>query len=173
MKFNNPEFIKRWEGYSETAYQDTGGVWTIGYGHTKGVKPGMKITKEQALAYLSEDLQWVEAALAKRVKVALTQNQYDALCSFVYNIGETQFAGSTCLKRLNAKDYIGAAEALTWWNKDDGRVVQGLVNRRNDEKKLFLTPDSVLVDPVEDTKQAQIDALFVEFKKRLMEIINE
>lgn len=172
MIFNNPEFIKRWEGYSEVAYQDTGGVWTIGYGHTKGVKPGQRITKEQALTYLSDDLKWVESCLAKRVKVSLTQNQYNALCSFVYNIGETQFASSTCLKRLNAGDYVGAAEALTWWNKDDGRVVQGLVNRRADEKKLFLTPDSVPALPERDIKQDQIDALFEEFKKRLMEIVN-
>jgi lysozyme len=168
--FSNPDFIKRWEGYSETAYKDTGGVWTIGYGHTKGVKPGMKINRAQALAYLAEDLAWVEDSIAKRVKVPLTQNQYDALCSFVYNIGDPQFSTSTCLRRLNSLDYVGAVEALTWWNKDNGRVIQGLVNRRADEKKLFLTPDFDV--PVVDLKQEQIDALFEEFKKRVMEILN-
>jgi lysozyme len=168
MKFSNYPFLQRWEGLELLAYNDGGGVFTIGYGHTKGVKPGDKITLEQAQAFLDEDLAEAETAVNKSVKVPLNQNQYDALVSLAYNIGAGAFLGSTALARLNARNYTGAAEALTWWNKDGKplKVVQGLVNRRAGEKELFLTPVTTV-----DDKEAAIRALLEEYTQKLKEIM--
>ena len=133
------ELIKKWEGVKLTAYLPTpNDVWTIGYGHTKTARPGMTITLQEAEKLLVQDLSWVEEALAKHVKVPLNQNQYDALSSFVYNLGETNFASSTLLRKLNEGDYTGAADQLPRWNKQKGKVLRGLTNRRLEEKALFL-----------------------------------
>jgi GH24 family phage-related lysozyme (muramidase) len=133
------EIIKKWEGLRLTAYLPTpNDVWTIGYGHTKTAKKGMSITAEKAEELLKGDLAWVEEALAKHVKVPLKQNQYDALASFVYNLGETNFKNSTLLRLLNAGDYDGAADQLLRWNKQAGKVLRGLTNRRMEERALFL-----------------------------------
>lgn len=132
------ELIKKWEGVKLTAYLPTpNDVWTIGYGHTKTARPGMTITLEEAENLLVRDLQWVEEALTKHVKVPLSQNQFDALASFVYNLGETNFASSTLLRKLNQSDYAGAADQLLRWNKQKGVVLKGLTNRRTEEKALF------------------------------------
>jgi lysozyme len=160
MDFKNYDFLKRWEGIKLNAYKDGGGVWTIGYGHTKDVKPGDVISLEQAHAFLEEDLAWAKKAVSDGVRIPITQNQYDAFVSLCYNIGATGFKGSTTLRRFNAGDIKGAADAITWWNKDNGKVIPGLVNRRAAEKALFLTTD---IDPVE--------ALLREYTEKLKELL--
>lgn len=136
--------IKEFEGLRLEAYLDTGGVWTIGYGTIKypngvRVKKGDKITEAQAVEYLVSDSKWVDACLDKLVKVKVSQKQFDALASFVYNIGESQFSSSTLLRKLNLGDFTGAANEFDRWVNDNGKRVQGLVNRRAKEKKLFLS----------------------------------
>lgn len=141
MKIVNDELIKKWEKLRLEAYKPTpDDVWTIGWGHTKTARPGQVITVEKAQELFEYDTDWVEEAIADLVKVELNQNQYDATASLVFNIGRTQFSNSTFLKRLNAKDWLGAAEALTWWNKQKGKTLRGLVRRREEEKSYFLEP---------------------------------
>lgn len=130
--------IKRYEGLRLTAYKCPSGVWTIGYGHTKGVKKGMKISPNKALTLLKEDLVVYENAVNKYVKVPLKQNQFDALVSFTFNCGVGAFRTSTLLKKLNKKDYNGASNEFSRWNKSNGKVLKGLVRRRKEEKVLFL-----------------------------------
>ena len=136
---NGIEFIKQWEGCRLTSYQDGGGVWTIGTGHTKGVKQGQVITQEQADGFLAEDLQPVEETLNSYVTVGITQNQYDALCSFTFNLGSAALEGSTLLTLLNQGNYQGAADEFPKWCHDNVQLVQGLLNRRNAERALFLS----------------------------------
>lgn len=131
------DIIKQWEGYREEAYQDVAGIWTIGYGHTKNVHPGDICTKDEANKYLQEDLWWCHQALSV-IEVPLTINQKEALISFIYNVGPSAFLKSTLLKKLNQSDYFGAANEFLRWNKAGGRVIQGLINRREAEKELFL-----------------------------------
>jgi len=146
------EFIQGSEGYSAEAYRpNDNDVLTIGYGHTgkvdgKPIVPGMRITKEKAEELYRKDFEFHTAPL-KEVKVPLTDNQKIALASFIYNLGPTGFANSSVCKKLNQGDYAGAANAFDKYikqrNKKTGdlEVLQGLVNRRAKEKKLFLTPD--------------------------------
>lgn len=137
---SNVDLIKESEGIRLEAYLPTpNDVYTIGYGHTKTAKKGMRITMAGAEALLLQDLEWVEVAVHKYVKAPLTQNQYDALCSFVYNLGATNFRNSTLLKKLNKKDYNGAANELLRWDKQKGKVLRGLTKRRQLEKDLFLS----------------------------------
>jgi len=138
-KVGDIDFIKKHEGLRLTAYMPTkNDVWTIGYGHTKTAKRGMKITESDAESLLRGDLAWVRAALAQHVKVPLSQPQYDALASFIYNLGTPNFAKSTLLRKLNASDYVGAANELPRWNKQKGKVLRGLTKRRAEEKAMFL-----------------------------------
>lgn len=144
---NGISLIKRYEGLEIVAYQDIAGVWTIGYGHTESVRPGQKITVEEAEELLIKDLNSRELKLdGWRINngVYLNQNQFDALMSFIYNVGFDAFKGSTAATRLANGDQVGAAEALTWWNKArvNGKLqpVLGLTRRRAAEKELFLTP---------------------------------
>lgn len=134
---NGIDLIKRFEGCRLTAYKCPSGVYTIGYGHTNGVKKGQRITQAQAEAYLREDVGEFENGVNKYVSAPLTQNQFDALVSFTYNCGLTAFKNSTLLKKLNAKDYEGAGKELLRWNKANGVVLDGLKRRRNAEKALF------------------------------------
>ena len=129
--------IKRWEGLRLTAYQCSANVWTIGYGHTAGVKPGNRITRRQAEKYFLADLPIYEAIVYRHVNVALNQNQFDALVSFVYNVGETQFKNSTLVRLLNQGLYQNAAKELFRWNRAGGKQLQGLTNRRTEEFELF------------------------------------
>jgi lysozyme len=131
--------IKRFEGLRLTAYDDGVGIATVGYGHTKGVRLGDKITEEQATDFLRVDVAEAADAVARLVTVALTQNQRDALISLVFNIGTGAFEGSTLLRKLNAGDHAGAAEEFTRWNKGGGRVLAGLVRRRAAERELFMS----------------------------------
>lgn len=147
--------IKKHEGLRLTAYPDPasgGDPWTIGYGRAHGVQPGQTITREQAEQFLREDLAWVEACIAKEVTAPLSQSQYDALCSLIYNIGAPAFTTSTLLKRLNSKDYAGAAEQFERWNKAAGQVNRGLTNRRAAEKAMF-EADIVAPTPAGDPAQ--------------------
>lgn len=137
--------IQQSEGYYSKSYLCPAGKWTIGWGHTRGVKPGDVCSKELALIYLQEDLQEAANAVNRLVKVPLNQNQFDALCSLVFNIGSEQFEDSTLLRKLNKKDYLGSAKEFPRWNK--GRVkgklvvLNGLVTRRKAEQNLFLSED--------------------------------
>jgi lysozyme len=138
------ERIAKHEGCVLTAYPDpgTGGEpWTIGVGHTGDVKKGDRITHEQAMAFLAADLRTAEVAVETLVKVPLNQNQFDALVSFVFNVGPGAFRGSTLLRKLNLGDYGGAAYQLLVWCRAGGKVMAGLLRRRNDERDLFLTKD--------------------------------
>ncbi|MDC9621549.1 lysozyme [Xenorhabdus sp. XENO-7] len=134
--------IKSYEGLRLHAYPDpaTGAEpWTIGYGHTKGVKPGQVITEQQAETFLHEDLIPIYAEIQRIVKVTLTQGQFDALCSFIFNLGVSNFIHSTLLKKLNLADYQGAAEEFLKWDRADGRVLADLRVRRASEQKMFMS----------------------------------
>ncbi|PHM52823.1 lysozyme [Xenorhabdus sp. KK7.4] len=136
------ECIKQYEGLKLKAYPDpaTGNIpWTIGYGHTKGVKKGDLITEQQAEAFLRDDLQPIYTTLKQWVKVPLNQGQFDALCSFIFNCGSGNFSRSTLLKRLNQGDYTGAGAEFSRWNKTAGKVMRGLDNRRASERQMFLS----------------------------------
>ncbi len=133
------EFIKQWEGCKLSSYLDGGGVWTVGYGHTEGVYPGMAISEEDATALLMEDVFPAESAVNQYVSVEINQQQVDALISFIFNVGVSAFKKSTLLKLLNQGDYLGAAEQLLRWCYDNGTRIQGLANRREAERELFLS----------------------------------
>lgn len=135
--------LKGEEGEHLNAYLDSRGIPTIGVGHTgtvdgKPVALGMVITQVKSTELLLQDIKWVEVAISSQVKVQLTQNQFDALCSLVFNIGATAFAGSTVLRRLNGKDYSGAADAFLMWKKA-GKDLNILLPRRRRERALFLS----------------------------------
>lgn len=137
------DLISSFEDTKLKAYDDGVGVWTIGTGTTiypdgRKVKKGDTCTQDQAKAYFVHDLKRFEASVNNLVKVPLSQNQFDALVSLAYNIGTDAFAGSTLLKKLNAKDYQGAADQFPLWNKGGGKVLNGLVRRRTAERALFL-----------------------------------
>ena len=131
--------IKEFEGLRLRAYLCPGGVWTIGYGHTAGVKPGMVIYEAQAEEYLKDDLISFERYL-NGLGLALNQNQFDALISLIYNIGIGNFQKSTllCKARINANDNSIMDEFLRWvYSK--GRVLPGLQRRRLREMKLYFS----------------------------------
>ncbi|WP_439242485.1 lysozyme [Lonepinella sp. BR2474] len=135
--------LKNHEGLRLKAYTDAAGVKTIGYGHTgtiNGVKihDGMVITQKQAEEQLRKDLIHFENTVRNSVKQPLTQNQFDALVSFSYNVGGDAFQKSTLLKKLNSGDTSGAADEFVRWNKAGGKELKGLVNRRNTEREMFL-----------------------------------
>lgn len=109
------EFIKQFEGLRLTAYNDGTGVMTIGYGHTGNVTPGETITQAQADSYFSGDVKWAVDTVNASVKVELQQNQFDALVSFTYNVGEGAFKSSTLLKKLNSGDYKSVPSELNRW----------------------------------------------------------
>jgi len=133
--------IRSKEGLSLRAYPDpgTGGApWTIGYGHTgPEVHPGMVITREEADNLLRQDAERVSAQVQNMVTAPLTQNEFDALVCFVYNVGISNFAKSTMLRKLNQQDYDGAANEFDRWTRAAGHVLPGLVARRQEEKDLF------------------------------------
>ena len=133
------ELIKEFEGLKLTAYLDSVGVPTIGYGHTKGVKIGDRCTKEEAEAFLREDLKDAEACVNEHVTVPINQNEFDALVSFVFNFGCTKFRGSTLLRKLNNSDYDGASLEFARWNRAGGLELAGLTRRRAAEAELFDT----------------------------------
>ncbi len=130
--------IKKFEGCELKAYQCSAGVWTIGYGHTKDVVEGMEITQEQAEQMLVDELHEYESYINKYVTVALSQNQFDALVSWVYNLGPANLSASTMLKVLNSGEYEDVPAQMKRWNKAGGKVLEGLVRRREAEACLFV-----------------------------------
>lgn len=150
--------LKSYEGLSLTAYRDSGGVWTIGYGSTRDVREGMRISQAEADQRFLADTEWAQAAVRTDVVVPITQPQFDALVSLAYNIGAGAFARSTLLRLLNAGDYRGAAEQFLVWNKVKGEVVTGLAVRRAKERAMFMEPAPIaesqpVEKPVSDTIQ--------------------
>ena len=130
--------IREFEGLKLKSYLCPAGVWTIGVGHTKGVKPGMVITEERAKELLREDLAEFEAGITKLVRVPLTSNQFSALVSLAFNVGLANVASSTLLKKLNEGDYQGAADQFPRWDKARGKTLAGLTRRRAAERALWL-----------------------------------
>lgn len=135
---NGINLIKKWEGLRLKAYQDSVGVWTIGFGHTKGVKRGDTCTAWQAEQWLKEEARSHMTVAERLIRVPLNQNQYDALTSFHYNLGKNILSGSNLLNLINSKKWNEAAKKMKEYNRAGGKVLQGLVNRRNDEASLFL-----------------------------------
>jgi lysozyme len=125
------------EGCKLAAYQDTVGVWTIGYGHTCDVKEGMACTQEQAELWLVQDVQEAADAVTRLVTVPISQSEFDALTDFVFNVGQGNLGSSTMLKLLNAGDHAGAAAQFARWDKARGVVLAGLLRRRDAEADLF------------------------------------
>lgn len=149
MSNNGLNLVISFEGLYLNAYKCPAGVWTIGYGHTGKVgkdciRSGMEITKAKAISLLKSDMKQFEKSVASLVKVPLNQNQFDALISFAFNVGSGSLKSSTLLKKLNKKDYKGAAEQFLVWNKArvNGKLIElpGLTRRRKAERELFLTP---------------------------------
>ena len=141
------ELIKSFEGFRANAYPDPksgGDPWTVGYGSTKfpsgrPVKKGDYVTPAQAEMYLREDVKKFANSVDALVTAPLKQCQYDALVSFVYNLGATNFRNSTLLKKLNSKDYKGAADEFLRWVSPGSSVEAGLRRRRTAERNLFLS----------------------------------
>lgn len=131
------DLIKSFEGLKLKSYKCPAGVWTIGYGTTKGVTPGMEITQKQAEELLRRDLRYFELWVDKLIDVPLTQGQYDALVSFTYNLGEGALKGSTLRKLLNQGRYDLVPTQILRWNKANNKVLAGLTRRREAEAKMF------------------------------------
>ena len=129
--------IKHFEGCELEAYKCPAGVWTIGYGHIKGVQEGDVITEQQADNMLVEELEEYEGYINNAVSVPLNQAQYDAMVSWVYNLGNGNLNSSTLLKVLNGGDYDGVPAQIMRWNKAGGKVLEGLTRRRQAEADLF------------------------------------
>lgn len=132
------KFTESFEGCRLKAYLDQGGIPTIGYGHIDGVGMGDRCTQEQAEAWLREDIADAVGAVNRLAKVPLTQNQFDALVDFTFNLGAGNLEKSTLLRLLNKRDYANAAEEFVRWNRAGGFVRAGLTRRRLAEKELFL-----------------------------------
>lgn len=143
MKINSKglELIKRWEGLELKAYRCPANVLTIGYGSTGDhVKENMVITEKEAEALLLKDLERFEEGVQKLVPDTINENQFSALVSLAYNIGLTNLKNSTLLKKLVKGDMKGAADQFLVWRKAAGKVLKGLVKRREAERSLFLEP---------------------------------
>lgn len=144
---NGIELIKSFEAFRANAYHlevDPPNVWTVGYGYTHGVKPGLTVTEEEATALLCQECRRIESAINPLFQSRVSQNQFDAIVSFTYNLGVGAFQGSTLLKMLNNGDYAGAADQFPKWvHSSGGNILSGLVRRRNAERDLFLTPEVV------------------------------
>jgi lysozyme len=136
--------IKSYEGFRSEAYQDVAGIWTIGYGHIRGVRPGMTITAEQATQFLQQDLGDAEASVDHMASPApTTNNQFAAMVSLCFNIGSGNFRTSSVLRFHRERDYTSAADAFLLWDKAhvNGQLeeIRGLLNRRRAEKELYST----------------------------------
>lgn len=139
LSSNGIAIIKKFEGCRYIAYQDIVGVWTIGYGFTKGVKFGMSMSPEECDSRLLSEVRSYEAAVLAACTVKPTQNQFDALVSLAWNIGIAGMSKSSVIKYHNKKDFVNAAKSFGMWNMAGGKVVQGLVNRRAAEAALYLS----------------------------------
>jgi len=133
--------IKKFEGCRYESYKCAAGVWTIGWGSTKGVSEGMVITHDRAEALLIEDLAVYEEEVNNAVTVDIDQCMFDALVSWTFNLGGSNLRSSTLLKVLNAKDFKNVPEQIKRWNKAGGKLNEGLVRRREAEALLFQGQD--------------------------------
>lgn len=136
------EFLRWWEGLpggkpALQAYDDGGGVWTIGYGTTRDVRPGDECTEDEALEMLLDDLEETWSEIDPLIRVTIAQHELDALVSLAYNIGVEAFRKSTLLSRLNAGDFGSASDEFVRWNRQGGRILPGLVKRRAAERRIF------------------------------------
>lgn len=129
--------IKKFEGLELNAYQCAAGVWTIGYGHTKGVFEGQTIKKAEADEMLVLEMDEYEKAVNDAVTISIDQCMFDALVSWTYNLGPSNLNASTMLKVLNSGDYDGVPAQIKRWNKAGGKVLEGLIRRRDAEALLF------------------------------------
>jgi lysozyme len=129
--------IKKFEGCELQSYKCAAGVWTIGYGSTNGIEEDMEISQERADMLLLEDVEVFEKAVNELVEAPLEQNQFDALVSWTFNLGPTNLKNSTLLKVLNNKNYEEVPTQIKRWNKANGKVLQGLIRRREAEALLF------------------------------------
>lgn len=157
--------IKEFEGCKLTAYKDAVGIWTIGWGTTAaagvGIKPeaGMTITQAEADWYLEKTVAKFAEGVSAALRNNVTDNQFAACVSLAYNIGVPRFAASSVVKWINAGDFEGAANSFLLWNKAGGKVLKGLVRRREAERALFLTPQRVIKAPAQpDPQEAPIPA---------------
>ena len=135
------DLLTHFEGLRLEAYQDSVGGWTIGYGHTKGVTPSMKITESQANNLLRTELIEYQNYINSMVKVNLDQCQFDALVCWVYNLGPTNLSNSTLLTLLNQGVKLQIPKQIRRWNKAGGKVLKGLVRRREAEALMFAGRD--------------------------------
>jgi len=146
------DIIKYYEGLSLKAYLCPARVWTIGYGHTLGVQKGDTLQSEyEAEKLLKNDSLIYDVAVQRHVKVELNQNQYDALVSLTYNIGEGALQRSTLLRKLNKKNYRGAQREFKKWVYEGKRKLRGLIKRRHTEAKLF--GEEYVALPIDKTKK--------------------
>lgn len=129
--------IKKFEGLKLESYKCSASVWTYGYGSTKNVKEGDTISKKDAEKLLLKEIKEYENYLKKLIKVKINQNQFDALVSWVYNLGPNNLEKSTLLKILNNKEYKDVPYEIRKWNKVNGEISEGLIRRRNAESLLF------------------------------------
>jgi lysozyme len=132
------DLIKQFEGCEVQAYQCSASVWTLGYGHTRDVSEGDTCTKDEAEQILISDLQEFEGYVNDLVKIPLDQNQFDALVAWTFNLGPTNLKSSTLLVRLNDNNLGDVPHQLRRWNKAGGKVLDGLVRRREAEALLWL-----------------------------------
>ena len=131
------ELIKKFEGCETTAYQDSVGVWTIGFGHTKGVEEGQTCSIEDAESMLADEMDEYEGYINNMVKVELQQHEFDALVAWVYNLGPTNLSESTMLKVLNGGQFDRVPDEMNRWTRAGGKILEGLVRRRQAESLMF------------------------------------
>ena len=161
------DLIKTFEGLELTAYKPhADDVWTIGYGTTRingrPVERGTEITRHQAQLYLISDLRYFEKSVNALVEVPISQNQFDALVSFAYNVGVGNLKKSTLLKKLNKGDYLGASKEFPKWKYSAGKVLKGLVKRRKAEAEIFSldivkNPAKIKKDKIEVCEEVDCD----------------
>lgn len=134
------QLIMEFEGCRLEAYKDATGIWTIGFGHTTDVAEGLCITQDRAMELLEEDLHRIDASLSEiEWRHPVTQNMYDAIVSFCFNLGTGAFKGSTLYRYMQKGKYLSAADEFLKWNHAGGKVLSGLTRRRVAERVLFLS----------------------------------
>lgn len=161
------DLVKEFEGLRLKAYKDAVGVWTIGYGITAAAglgivpKAGMSITEDEAESLLLKGLEKFAGSIRPKITAPINDNEFGAFLSLAYNIGPGAFAKSSALRKFNAGDKVGAADAILLWNKAGGKVLAGLKRRREAERALFLSPVTPLTRPaphVNETPKSEHDA---------------
>jgi len=135
------ELIKKFEGCETSAYQDSVGVWTIGFGHTKDVEEGQTCSIEDAESMLADEMDEYEGYINNMVKVDLQQHEFDSLVAWVYNLGPTNLGESTMLKVLNGGQFDRVPNEMNRWTRAGGEILEGLVRRRQAESLMFQNLD--------------------------------